>query len=305
MKVLVTGGAGFIGSHTVDALVKNGYEVAVVDNLSNGRKENINKDAKFYEIGVESEKLKRVFESERPDMAIHLAAQISLRKSVEDPMFDARQNILGSINLLQCCKEFEVGKIVYASSAAVYGEPRYLPVDEKHATKPASPYGLSKLAAEEYIKLYHRMRGLDYVILRYANVYGPRQMPGGEAGVVAIFTDRMLHNKPPAVFGDGEQTRDFVYVEDVASANLLALKNGKNEVFNIGSGKETSVNDVFGKIRNILGINIRSVRAGPKQEIRRICISNEKAAKELGWKPETNIDDGLKKTVAWFKERRF
>ncbi|RJS74459.1 SDR family oxidoreductase [Methanophagales archaeon] len=305
MKVLVTGGAGFIGSHTVDALVKNGYEVAVVDNLSNGRKENINKDAKFYEIDVESEKLKRVFESERPDMAIHLAAQISLRKSVENPMFDARQNILGSINLLQCCKEFEVDKIVYASSVAVYGEPKYLPVDEKHATKPASPYGLSKLAAEEYIKLYHRMRGLDYVILRYANVYGPRQMSDGEAGVVAIFTDRMLHNKPPVVFGDGEQTRDFVYVEDVALANLLALKNGKNKVFNIGSGKETSVNDVFGKIRNILGINIRSIRAEPKQEIRRIYISNEKAVKELGWNPKTNIDDGLKKTVAWFKERQF
>lgn len=301
MKVVVTGGAGFIGSHTVDILIKNGYEVVVIDNLSRGKKDNINSNAKFIRMDIKSNGLRKVFKQEKPDFVMHLAAQIDLAKSIEDPLFDAKENILGTINLLECCKW--VKKIVYSSSIAVYGIPKYLPVDEKHPTELFSPYGLSKFVSEEYIRLYNKLYGLSYTILRYSNVYGPRQSPEGEAGVVSIFTKKLLRKESPIIFGDGRQTRDFVYVEDVANANLLALQSDKNGIYNIGSGKETEINELFRRIKDIIRVNVNPNYEKPRKEIKRICVNYENASKYLKWKPKTSLKEGLKKTIEWFSRK--
>lgn len=304
-KVLVTGGAGFIGSNVVDLLIENNYEVVIVDDLSHGKPENINSEAKFHKLDIRDPKLDEIFREETPDFVVHHAAQIDVRKSLVDPELDARINILGSLNLLDCCKSHSIEKIVYASTGgAIYGEPQYLPADEAHPQDPLSPYGASKLAVEKYLHIYKNLHGLDYIALRYANVYGPRQDPLGEAGVVAIFTRKMMGNENPVINGDGKQTRDFVFVGDVAGSNLLSLKKKPcGEIFNIGSGIKTTVNDIYERLRQITNPSAE-VTYGKEivGEVRNIYLECKLAEKELGWKSKTGLDEGLKRTVEWFRE---
>lgn len=303
-NVLVTGGAGFIGSNIVDLLIGNGYNISVIDNLYTGKKENLNKKARFYRRDIRNRNLKEVFKKEKPEFVIHHAAQVNVRKSMSDPEFDADVNIMGTINLLECCKNFNIEKIVYASSGgAVYGEPQYLPADESHPINPISQYGASKHAVEHYLELYWKNFGIDYVSLRYSNVFGPRQDPFGEGGVVAIFIGKFLKNLKPVIFGDGNQTRDFVYVGDVANANLVSLiKKTDTRIFNIGAGIETSVNEISEKLKNILNSKIVPIYGDAiKGEVRRIYLDVSLAEKELGWKPGVTLDNGLRKTIEWFK----
>ncbi|MFH1055202.1 MAG: NAD-dependent epimerase/dehydratase family protein [Candidatus Altiarchaeota archaeon] len=303
-KVLVTGGAGFIGSNTTDLLVEKGYDVVVVDNLTTGRKRNVNPKAKFYKTDITSKKLDQVFRKEKPDYVMHLAAQIDVRKSVADPAYDASVNLLGTINLLESCRRNKIKRIVYSSSGgAVYGEPQYNPVDEKHPIKPLCPYGASKYAAEKYVELYNKNFSIDYNILRYGNVYGPRQDPLGEAGVVAIFTGLLNKGMQPTIFGDGKQTRDFCFVGDVAVANLTALeRSGKSMVYNIGSGVETSVNEITEKLIEATGAKVRPKYGDPiLGEVRNIFLNVSLVERELGWKAETELKNGIYKTVEWVK----
>ncbi len=307
MKALVTGGAGFIGSHVVDRLLAEGYDVAVVDDLSTGYAENLNTKARFYEAGIGEPELEAVFDREEPDVLVHLAAHILVRNSVADPVYDAKVNVLGSINLLEQCRAHDVEKVVYASSGgACYGEPDYLPADEKHPVHPLCPYGISKHTVEHYLWLYERLYGLDYAALRYGNVYGPRQDPAGEAGVIAIFLGKFLAGETPRINGDGEQTRDYVYVGDVAEANLLALqKKTKNKIFNIGTGVPASVNDITALLQKLVPADIGPTR-GPAVdgEVRDIHLDVMLAKKELGWEPKTTLEDGMKKTVEWTRENQ-
>lgn len=300
MKVLVTGGAGFIGSHTVDLLVEKGYSAVVVDNLSTGKKENLNERAKFYNVDIRDEGLREVFEKESPDAVIHLAAQTNARKSIENPVFDASVNILGALNVLDCCKKYNVKKIVYASSAAVYGDPKQIPTPETSKISPLCPYGVSKYTFEQYLMA----SGISFVILRYSNVYGQRQDARGEAGVVSIFIDKLLKNEQPEIFGDGEQTRDFVYVEDVARANIAALEKNISGVFNISTGIETSVNELFRLIKAATNSTVEARHSKAVEgEIKRSCLKCSTAAKGLGWKAEVSIVNGLEKAVGWFSKR--
>lgn len=299
MKVLVTGGAGFIGSATVDLLLEEGYSVAVVDDLSTGKAANINPRATFYKMDITRKGLEKVLRKERAEGVVHIAAQPQVRRSLGDPILDARVNILGTINLLLGCGGVE--RFVYASSGgAVYGEPGYLPVDEEHPVAPLSPYGLSKYVAEGYLRT---LRDRPYTVLRYGNVYGPRQDPDGEAGVVAIFAGRLLRGQRPAIFGDGRQTRDFVYVGDVAKANLLALERCKDgEILNIGSGRETSVLEVLDTIKALTGRETEPVYAPPVEgEVRRIYLAIGKARRVLGWRPTVPLREGLERTVGWLR----
>ncbi len=304
--VLVTGGAGFIGSHVVDLLVEEGYRVVVVDDLSTGRQENLNKDTTFYRLDIRDPSLAEVFKKERPRVVIHHAAQVSVRNSVEDPVEDASINILGSIHLLELSAKNRVRKFLFASTGgAIYGEQLYFPADEEHPQMPISPYGVAKLAVEKYLHYYKEVHGMDYVSLRYSNVYGPRQDPYGEAGVVAIFTERMLSGGQPVINGSGEQTRDFVYVGDVARANLLALDKGISGIFNIGTGRETSINRLFHILKDLTGASAKEVHGPPKEgEQFRSSISPEKAEKIMDWKPETPLEEGLKATVEFFRNKR-
>ncbi|MBN2251437.1 MAG: NAD-dependent epimerase/dehydratase family protein [Candidatus Altiarchaeota archaeon] len=306
-KVLVTGGLGFIGSNIVDLLIEKGHEVVVVDDLSTGSKKNINLKAKFYRKDLCSSDFRSIYRKEAPEYVVHEAAQISRRKSAIDPLHDASINIMGSINLLECCRKYETKKVIYASSGgAVYGEPLNLPVDESHPLKPRTPYGASKRCVEDYLNIYRKNHGLDCVSLRYSNVYGPRQDPCGEAGVVSIFIKRMLEETAPIIYGDGNQTRDFVHVRDVALANLAALeKETKAKEINIATGKETSINTLYEKLGELTGSKEQAFhgKAVPG-EFRRISLDIGLAEKELGWKPETSLEDGLKQTVEWYKNCR-
>ncbi len=305
MKILVTGGAGFIGSHLVDELVKEGEEVIIVDNLSNGYQENINPSAKFYQIDIRDKQLVNIFKREKPEVVFHLAAQINLTKSIEDPLYDADVNILGSLNVFECSRLVGVRKIIFSSSAAVYGEPRYVPVDEDHPLLPTSPYGIGKLAIEKYLYHYWKNFGIDYVVLRYANVYGERQNPKGEAGVISIFIDKILNGERPTIFGDGSSTRDYVYVGDVVRANLLAMKKEtKEKVFNIGTGREVSVNKLFEIIKNIIGSDIKPVYGPERKEVKRFVMNIEKAKKLLGWKPQVSLEEGIRRTVEFMKGKK-
>jgi len=302
MKVLVTGGAGFIGSHVVDALVRQGYQVVVVDNLSTGRPENINPAATFYQADISNSELEEIFEKERPELINHQAAQTVIQKSMEDPVFDAKQNILGSLNLVLQCLRFGVKKIIYASSVGVYGEPKYLPLDENHPVNPISYYGISKHTAEHYLHLAHLQHMLSYVVLRYSNVYGPRQSPEGEAGVVAIFTRQMLRGERPTIFGKGDKTRDYVHVSDVVTANLLAMEGDGNGVYNLGTGVETSDQEMFNLLADLTGYqgnpHYAPVREG---EIYKIYLDSSKARKELSWQPQVLLREGLKETVDYYR----
>lgn len=303
MKVLVTGGAGFIGSHTADMLAEKGYEAVIVDNLSNGRRENLSPRAKFYQADITRDDTDEIFRKEKPDFVIHMAAQISLRKSFENPEEDAKQNILGTIRVLEAAASHGVKKIIYSSTAAVYGEPEKIPVSEECPPNPSSPYGIDKYAAEKCIELFHKLKGIDYTILRYSNVYGPRQDPMGEAGVISIFINSMLRNKSPEIFGDGSHTRDFVYVKDVARANIMALLSGKNGIYNVGSGKETSVNDIFGLISRHACPGVEPVYLPPINEVARMIFDCSKIGKDIGWTPTVRIEDGIKETVDYFRSR--
>lgn len=305
MKVLVTGGAGFIGSHVVDRLLREGYRVVAVDDLSTGRREQVDRRATFYHLDVAGEELGAVMERERPDYVIHQAAQARAGQALADPVQDGRVNILGTVNLLQACARLGVRKVVYASSAAVYGEPRYLPLDEGHDRCPSSFYGISKLAGEMYVRAFWELHGLPYTILRYSNVYGPRQDALGEGGVVAIFIHRLLRGERPVVHGDGEQTRDFVYVEDVAEANLLALSRGDGQVVNISTGKACSVNRLLAMLNEV--VKEETVEGpdpvhGPPRpgDIVHSCLDNRLAVKVLGWRPLHGLGDGLRKTVEFY-----
>jgi UDP-glucose 4-epimerase len=302
-KVLVTGGAGFIGSHVVDQCLASGHQVVVVDDLSTGRAANLNPQAEFYELDIRDSKLAGVFDKERPDFVSHHAAQIDVRRSIAQPQFDADVNILGSLNLLECSREFKIKRFIYISTGgAVYGEPEYLPCDEQHSVNPICHYGVSKHTVEHYLFLYHANYNLKYVILRYPNVYGPRQDPHGEAGVVAIFIGRMLTDQQVVIYGDGEQERDFVYVSDCAEANLLALNDHANGIYNLGSGRGTSVNQLFALLKHSTGYSQDPVHAPAKLgETRRIFLDATKALLQLGWSPSVTLHEGLEHTVRYFR----
>jgi len=305
MKILITGGAGFIGSHVADAYIKEGHDVVIIDNLVTGQIEFVNQKAKFYKFDIRSRETYDLIMDEKFDVINHHAAQIDVRKSTEDPKYDAEVNILGSINILEASNKSGVKRFIFISTGgAIYGEQDYFPADEEHPTRPISPYGIGKLTVEKYLYYYNQVFKLDYVVLRYANVYGPRQNPHGEAGVVAIFCDKMLRGNRAVINGDGTQTRDYVYVKDVVKANVLALTTYKtNEIYNIGTGVETDVNTIFKKIRDEINPNIEEFHGPPKPgEQKRSVISFHKAEKLLGWKPEYSLDEGLKETVSFFKE---
>ena len=305
MKVLVTGGAGFIGSHLVDRLVQEGHEVVVVDNLSTGKRRNLNRAARFFKLDIQSSGLERVLRNERPHMVMHLAAQMDVRKSVEDPMFDAQVNVLGTLNVLQQSIKHGVRKVVFSSSGgAIYGEQEIYPAPESHVTRPLSPYGVSKLCGEQYLSYYQRVNGLQIVSLRYANVYGPRQDPEGEAGVVAIFIQKLLSNEQAIVNGNGRQTRDFVYVEDVVEANLAAMGQDIQGTYNVGTGEETSVNDLLGILVRHTNSTCKEVHGPAKGgEQARSVIDSGKLRQELSWESRTELSEGLKHTVDYFRER--
>ena len=304
MKILVTGGAGFIGSHVVNEFIDNGHEVVIIDDLSTGRKSNLNPGVRFYKADIRDPRVEDIFRTERPDVVSHHAAQMDVRRSVADPLFDADVNILGSLRLIEFAKKFSVKKFIYISTGgAVYGEPEYLPCDENHPINPICQYGASKHTVEHYLYMYNANYGLNYSVLRYPNVYGPRQDPHGEAGVVAIFCGKMLAGEQVTINGDGEQTRDYVYVGDCAQANLLvATDNNAVGIYNLGSGKGTSVNEIFASLAQITGYRLPPVH-GPAKigETRFIYLNAEKAARELGWDARVSLVDGLAKTVDYFR----
>jgi UDP-glucose 4-epimerase len=306
MNILVTGGAGFIASNISDAFIAEGHTVVIVDNLSGGRRENINPKAIFYEMDIQSPDVEKIFQTHAIDVVCHHAAQMDVRKSVADPKFDASVNILGMLNVLEFAVKYKVKKVTFASTGgAIYGEQDYFPADEKHPNQPLSPYGITKLCTEKYLFFYKAVHGLEYVILRYANIYGPRQSPHGEAGVVAIFTSKMLKGEQPIINGDGKQTRDYVFVGDVVRANLMALKHQGSDIFNIGTGIETDVNQLFGHIKNLLGATCEEKHIPAKAgEQMRSVITAAKAKAILGWEPTVPIEEGLRRTVEFFKNKK-
>ena len=304
MKVLVTGGAGFIGSHVVDAFLDDGHDVVVVDDLSTGRASNLNPRARLYKLDIRDPGLAAVFEQERPEIVDHHAAQMDVRKSVADPLFDADVNVRGTLNLLECARQYGVRKVIYISTGgAVFGEPVYLPCDEDHPIDPICQYGVSKHVVEHYLHVYRHLYGLAYTVLRYPNVYGPRQDPHGEAGVVAIFTGRMLADEPITINGSGEQERDFVYVKDCAHANVLAACSEHIGIYNLGCGIGTTVNLLFTELRNIIDYS-RSPQYGPGKagETFKIYLDSRRAQRDLGWRPMVGLPEGLSSTVAYFRE---
>ena len=305
MKILLTGGAGFIGSHVADLLIKEGHHVIIIDNLSHGGKIHINPAAFFYHLDIRDESLEEVFAREKPEVLNHHAAQVSVRDSVTDPIYDLEVNIRGTVHLLELSRKYQVKKVIFASSGgAIYGEQDYFPAEENHSMRPLSPYGVAKLAGESYLYYYQQNFDLPSVILRYANVYGPRQDPFGEAGVIAIFSQGMLDGKQPIINGSGEQTRDYVYVEDVARINLLASKEDVRGAFNVGTGQETTVNFLFKKIKTLTHSEAKEIHGEPKKgEQLRSVLSSEKAKQILGWEPKIKLEEGLKKTITFFKTK--
>ncbi|MFA5134782.1 MAG: NAD-dependent epimerase/dehydratase family protein [Patescibacteria group bacterium] len=303
-RMLVTGGAGFIGSHLVDMLLRHGHSVSVVDDLSTGRRSQVQKRARFFKANVCSPRLRGIFSQAKPDCVFHLAAQKSISRSVANPAFDAEQNIIGSLNVLQQCVKAGVKKFIFSSTGgAIYGDTPHMPTDEKHIEQPVSPYGVAKLAIDKYLHYYHSVYGLRYVSLRYANVYGPRQDPEGEAGVVAIFLDRILKHRQALINGHGRQTRDYVYVDDVIAANRVALRPKLLGIYNIGTSRQTSVNNLFRKLKKISGTAMPEKHARPmKGEQQRSCLSYRKIQHAAGWKPRVPLEQGLALTYEWFKE---
>ncbi|MBD3378760.1 NAD-dependent epimerase/dehydratase family protein [candidate division KSB1 bacterium] len=303
MKILVTGGAGFIGSHIVDAYIEAGHQVSIIDNFATGRRENVNSQATLYEMNIKDPKVKTVFADEQFDIVNMQAAQMDVRLSVRDPLFDAENNILGMINLLQNCVENNVKKVIFASSGgAIYGEQEQYPAPETHPLQPYSPYGITKLTGEKYLFFYKLSYGLDYVAFRYANVYGPRQNPHGEAGVVAIFAQAMLNDQEVYINGDGLQTRDFVYVDDVVNANLLALESQHTDIYNVGTGKETTILTIYEILNELTGYGKSAKHRSPQSgEQRRSVIAYDKIAQQMDWAPHTELKTGLAETLKTMK----
>lgn len=304
MKALVTGGAGFIGSHLSDRLIESGHEVVIVDDLSTGQTENLPAEAKFYQADIRDEALADIFESERPEVVFHHAAHADVTHSVKDPRHDASVNILGTLNLLECCRQYGVAKLIYANTGgALYGEPTYSPVDESHPIAPLSPYGVSKRTAEQYLHVYHVNHGLQYTSLRYPNIYGPRQNPHGEAGVVAIFAMLLLTGGRPTIFGDGSKTRDYLYVGDVVDANLLALNSEACGIYNLGRGIEVTDLEMFEAVRDAVGSKTRpkfaEVRPG---EVEHMALDASRAREGLGWEWQTDLAEGIAAAVDYYRK---
>jgi len=305
VKILVTGGAGFIGSHVADAYLNAGHDVVIMDDLSSGVRENLNPKAKFYHVDVRSDQVEGIFQREKFDVVNHHAAQMDVRRSVADPKHDASVNVLGSLHLLESSRRNGVTKFIFASTGgAIYGEQDSFPADEDHPQRPLSPYGVSKLCVERYLYYYHRVHGLQSVAMRYANVYGPRQNPFGEAGVVAIFAHKMLKGEQPVINGNGKQTRDYVYVADVVQANLLAERAPGFGVYNVGTGVENDANTLFKKLRKYLSPDCKEEHGPPMVgEQQRSVVSFAKIKKELGWSPTTKFEEGLYLTAEYFKQK--
>lgn len=303
MKIIVTGGAGFIASHIVDAYIERGHEVHIVDDFSTGREKNVNPRATVHRLDIGDRRCAQLIEQLKPSVLNHHAAQMDVRRSVADPAFDARTNIIGFINLLEACKKAQVKKVLFSSSGgAVYGDREPIPADERHETVPLSPYGISKRTGELYLDYYHMVFGLPYVALRYANIYGPRQSSAGEAGVVAIFISQLLAGKAPIINGDGKQTRDYVFVGDVVKANVAALETDYVGPVNIGTGVETDVVTICEELRQGMGTSIQAVHGPAKPgEQRRSCLDASLAGQVLGWKPEISLRAGLARTLAYYR----
>lgn len=306
MKILVSGGAGFIGSNLTEALLSENHEVAVVDDLSTGYRENIDKRAEFFESDISSpQTVLQIFEEFKPEAVFHLAAQASVRKSVEEPIKDVKTNLIGTVSLLMACEKYSTKKFIFSSTGgALYGEDAPRPTGETTKISPISPYGLDKYFAERYIDYFKKRSGINSTVLRYSNVYGPRQNPKGEAGVIAIFASKMLSGEPISVYGDGSSSRDYVYVGDVVAANLAALKTDAGDTYNIASGEETSLRELIDKLQRELGdssqVEYKEGRAG---ELMASCLDNTRASLELGWQPQTKLEEGIKKTVEYLKKK--
>lgn len=302
MKILVTGGAGFIGSHLVDMILRKGHDVVIIDDLSTGKKENLNEKAIFYKRDIK-ENFDDIFEKEKPEIVFHLAAQVMLRDSIENPIFDAKTNIIGTINVLETCRKFNIKKIIYTSTGgARIGEPKYFPVDEKHPLKPLSPYGISKHTAEHYVQAYGEIYGIDYLIFGFGNVYGPRDNIK-TMRLIPIFISKMLKGESPLIFGDGDQKRDFVYVLDLVKLLVESIeKKPKHHLFHLANGKPISVNEIFKNLKELMEFKGEAKYVEPiKGEVREIYLNTSLAEKELNWKPEYNLTRGLKETVRFFK----
>lgn len=304
MKILVTGAAGFIASHVADAYVSAGHEVVIIDDLSRGFRKNINPNCRFYQCDIrDRETVEKIFLSEKPAIVNHHAAQMDVRRGVREPLFDAQVNILGSINLIEAAVANGAKRFIYAATAgAGYGEPKQMPVPEDCPMNPITPYGISKHTVEHYLFTFQFLYGLDYVVLRYGNVYGPRQSSQGEAGVFAIFSEQMLGAVQPVIYGDGKKIRDYVYISDVVAANVAALQRGSNEIFNISGGVETPDLEIFECVRGLLGKQVEP-RYVPRRpgEIDKICLDISKAARLLGWTPQVSLTEGARRTVAYFQ----
>ncbi len=305
-KILVTGGAGFIGSTLVDRLIKAKHQVIIIDNLSSGRKEYLNSKAKFYKLNISSPKVKEVFQTEKPEFVYHLAAQIEVPKSMLDPVHDNQVNVLGGLNILENARRQGVKKIVFSSTGgAIYGDTEEIPTTEHCPTYPVSFYGIHKLTFEKYLNCYYQVYDLDYTILRFANVYGPRQFKGGEAGVISIFIANAVNNLPSIQYGDGKQTRDFVYVDDVVRALDLAREITCHGEINISWGREISLLDIREAIEKSLAHNIIINSApGKKGEQRRSCLSHERAKSVLNWEPKINLEEGIRRTIEWSQKNK-
>lgn len=306
MNILVTGGAGFIGSHLTDRLVQEGHQVSIIDNLSTGKRKNVPKQARLYKMDIQSSTIDRVFRKERPTLVVHLAAQMNVRVSTEDPAFDASVNIFGTINLLEVAVRHGVRKVTFASSGgAVYGEQDGIPAAETHPTDPLSPYGISKLAGEKYLAYYAYLSGVRYVALRLGNVYGPRQDSDGEAGVVAIFAKQMLKGDQPVINGTGMQTRDFIYVEDAVESIMVTLAPDIQGIYNVGTGQETTVNDCYKILKDLTKSDCKDLHGpGKKGEQLRSVLDVTKIRGEFGWDPQVSLFDGLAKTVEFFRSQK-
>ena len=307
MRIVVTGGAGFIGSHLVDAFIGAGHDVVVIDNLwthGGGRRENLHPRASFVHMDIRDEAVKRIFHEVKPDLVCHHAAQHSVSIGARDPQFDANVNTVGMLNVLDAAVAAGTKKVTFASSAATYGDVTQLPVDENSPQRPVSPYGISKMSTEHYLRFYKAEHGLDYTILRYGNVYGPRQDPNGEAGVISIFCARFLAHEGVRIDWDGEQSRDYIYVSDVVRINLAALSKGSGETYVVGAGMKTTVNQLYKALAAVTKFEAPITQA-PKRagDAREIYFNPAKAARELGWKAEVDLKTGIKETVAYFRER--
>ncbi|MFE4047065.1 MULTISPECIES: NAD-dependent epimerase/dehydratase family protein [unclassified Priestia] len=306
MKVLVTGGAGFIGSHIVEQLLEEGYQVVIVDNFSTGKKSFLPRDIPFYKMDIQSTDLQQIFEEEKPEIVIHVAAQVDVNSSIKNPKNDASINILGTINLLNCCHKYKVKKIIYSSSSAVYGVTEDCSIKESFPVSPLSFYGISKSVAELYMKAYHSLYNLNYTVLRYANVYGPKQSISGEGGVVSIFCKKILKKEAPVIYGTGEQTRDFIFVKDVAKANIRAISKGKNQIINIGCNEKTSIKELY---QLLLSLNPslfitespinEPIRSG---DILHSRLDNTKAKQILNWEPHYTLKEGLEETMNYYRK---